>query len=475
MRKDTQASGGGKAVAISILALVVVLGGFVGYRYKAFTEGSERFPEGTKINGISCANMTVGEAAEHLTKAYNDKEYSLKSGEETLEVLSKFGASYEIKDELSKATEKNFANFLRNDLLLGYSKLKIPMKVESFSPSFERRVRKLEILKEKSAKPIRTRNAYIKLEKPDFPIMEEVYGNNTDYGLFMDAVASDIEADIFEREFNLKDYYMQPQLTKDSPEMLERQEFCKEYLMQDITYEFGKSTQKVDLKSLSKMKRKARDGGVRYDRDAIAKYVLDLAKNHNTWGMTRQFTTRSGKTINVSGGDYGYVIDQPEEAKELLNDLQKNEDVRREPVYSQRTMFGTIDNDLTGTYVEINTGTQKLWLVENGKTVFETSVVTGSPKVDLETSEGVYAITYKERNATLRGENSDGTTYESPVEYWMPFNGNIGMHDAPWKTAFGVKEHRRAPSHGCVNMPLKYAEELYGRVEAGFPVVVYKD
>lgn len=36
-----------------------------------------------------------------------------------------------------------------------------------------------------------------------------------------------------------------------------------------------------------------------------------------------------------------------------------------------------------------------------------------------DTPEGTYSITYKQRNATLVGEN-----YETPVSYWMPFNKN---------------------------------------------------
>lgn len=476
MQKETQAGrSGSKALLLALLVLIVVLAAFVGYRYKTFAERSLRFPKGSKINNVACGGMTAGEALEALTEAYNDKEYLLKSGDELLLSLSKFGASYDIKKDLEKSLDKNFKNFVKNDLLLGYSKLKIPMKVKSFSPSFKRRVRQLEVFENKSQKPVKTRDAYVRLEKPDFKIVEEVYGNNIDYNAFLGLIASDIEEEKFELEFNAEDFYAQPRYKKDSPEILQRQEFCKEYLSQDIVYDFGSSTETIDVKPLSKMKKMGKDGEVKYDKKAIKNYALHLAMKHNTWGITRSFKTRYGKEIKVSGGDYGYVINQDKETDQLLKDLKANEDVRREPIYSQRAMFGNLDDDLTDTYVEINTKRQKLWLVENGKTVFESPVVTGSAKVDLETAEGVYAISYKERKAVLRGENSDGSSYESPVDYWMPFNGNIGMHDAPWKKAFGLKEFRRAPSHGCVNMPYKYAKKMFSRVKAGFPVVVYKD
>ena len=71
-------------------------------------------------------------------------------------------------------------------------------------------------------------------------------------------------------------------------------------------------------------------------------------------------------------------------------------------------------------------------------------------------------------NATLTGEN-----YATPVSYWMPFNGNIGMHDANWRSSFGGNIYKTNGSHGCVNLPPSVAAELYGYVEKGTPVICY--
>ena len=66
-----------------------------------------------------------------------------------------------------------------------------------------------------------------------------------------------------------------------------------------------------------------------------------------------------------------------------------------------------------------------------------------------------YSLTYKSRNKTLRGtKKPDGTyEYETPVAYWMPFNGGIGFHDATWQSSFGGNRYLSHGSHGCVNMP----------------------
>ena len=81
---------------------------------------------------------------------------------------------------------------------------------------------------------------------------------------------------------------------------------------------------------------------------------------------------------------------------------------------------------------------------------------------------GTYGITYKQRNATLRGEN-----YETPVSYWMPFNGGIGFHDAYWRSRFGGTLYRTGGSHGCVNLPPSSAKKIYSLVEQGTPVICY--
>ncbi|MBQ7718263.1 MAG: L,D-transpeptidase, partial [Clostridia bacterium] len=66
-----------------------------------------------------------------------------------------------------------------------------------------------------------------------------------------------------------------------------------------------------------------------------------------------------------------------------------------------------------------------------------------------------------------------GQGYESPVSYWMPFNGGIGLHDATWRGAFGGSIYRGGGSHGCVNLPFGVAQQLYGVISEGDPVVVY--
>ncbi|MEG1848262.1 MAG: L,D-transpeptidase, partial [Lachnospiraceae bacterium] len=124
--------------------------------------------------------------------------------------------------------------------------------------------------------------------------------------------------------------------------------------------------------------------------------------------------------------------------------------------------------DIGQNYVEIDLSAQHLYVHQAGQVTEESDFVSGNLAKGHATPAGIYGLTYKERDATLRGE-----TYESHVDYWMPFNGNIGMHDAGWRKEFGGDIYLTKGSHGCVNLPTKKAERIYELVEKGMPVICY--
>ncbi|MFR8249264.1 MAG: L,D-transpeptidase [Lachnospiraceae bacterium] len=56
----------------------------------------------------------------------------------------------------------------------------------------------------------------------------------------------------------------------------------------------------------------------------------------------------------------------------------------------------------------------------------------------------------------------------------MPFNGNVGIHDADtWRSEYGGEIYKTSGSHGCVNTPTANAEKIFNTVEIGTPVIVY--
>jgi lipoprotein-anchoring transpeptidase ErfK/SrfK len=208
-------------------------------------------------------------------------------------------------------------------------------------------------------------------------------------------------------------------------------------------------------------------GTVEFDEEMIKAYVKSLASKYNTAYRSHEFKTSYGETITVTTGTYGWLIDQATEREELHDILVSGQSQDREPVYTQTAASHT-GNDYGDTYVEVNLSAQHLFFYVDGKLLIETDFVSGNASKGWSTPGGIYPLTYKERNATLRGEN-----YATPVSYWMPFNGNIGLHDSTWRSTYGKNIYKTNGSHGCINLPPSAAETIFENIEKGMPVVCY--
>ena len=59
------------------------------------------------------------------------------------------------------------------------------------------------------------------------------------------------------------------------------------------------------------------------------------------------------------------------------------------------------------------------------------------------------------------------------MNFWMPVNGGIGIHDASWRSKYGGDIYIKGGSHGCINTPYDAMKELYEMVEIGTPVIMF--
>ena len=213
---------------------------------------------------------------------------------------------------------------------------------------------------------------------------------------------------------------------------------------------------------------------VTYNEEGVSQYIASLAEKYDTYRKQRTFTSGSGNTVNVQGGNYGWLIDQAAEIEALKANISNKEVVTKEPVYKQ-TAASHGAADWGNTYVEVDLTNQYMYLFVNGSVVTSSPIVTGKPSEGSATPQGVYSIRYCKQNAVLRGPKKPDGTYEweSPVDFWMPFNGAIGLHDATWQSAFGGNRYLTHGSHGCVNLPYNIAKTVFNNVSAGTPVVCH--
>lgn len=262
--------------------------------------------------------------------------------------------------------------------------------------------------------------------------------------------------------------YEEPTVRKDNKKLAAAVKKLNACAKSSITFEVGETSETLDINTFKDWMTVNDKVEADVNDAKLAEYVSNLSKKFNTFGRPKQLKTSYGPTVTISNSHYGWKIDKDEEAAQIKKDILSGKKVSRELNYSVKAASHGA-NDYGDSYVEINLTAQHLYVIKNGNRVFETDVVTGNTSKGNGTPAGAFGVTYAQKDATLKGDN-----YESHVSYWMPFNGNIGMHDASWRNKFGGVIYKTSGSHGCVNLPVSSAPTVFSYVSKGFPVLVYE-
>ena len=467
--------------AMMILAAVVVFiaaaAGIATIIYASSDEyQADSLPDGMTINGVDCSGLTYEEAEAALTETQNAKHLQVvgKLGE-TLADYTNFGCTYDIENQLKSVKKDHlFEAALGHYFHLPLS-ARISMNVAECSDDFAEQVKNTEFLHRENV--VETQDAYVDMDDPAFPIIPEVYGNKTDEDAYLQDILHAISLGITRFEYDENAYYSAPSVKSDDPELLKFQAYCQKYLGQKITYELGKDTFTLSTKELDNLMKDDYSGQA--DPEKVAEFAKALKAEYDIVGADREFTSYTGKTFSVNGGDYGWIVDEDAEAEQLEQDINSHEDVDREPVFSQKgngAYSRTLE--LGDTYIDVDLTKQHVYYFEKGKLKFDCDCVSGCVAAGHSTPTGVYDIKGKDRNVTLKGggrKGKDKTYYESFVSYWMPFLGaSYGLHDATWRSNFGGDIYKYSGSHGCVNLPPSKTPDLYNMISVGTIVIIHK-
>lgn len=428
----------------------------------------------TQINGVDVALMNVAKVKDYMSRQVEHYSLTLEESDGTREIIrgSQIGIAYVPDDELDNLVKEQ-GGFLWLKSLWKPSRIQAKIGVSYDADRLSDVLASLKCMDKK--KQIAPQSAYPKYQNGQFEIVPEVVGSKIKKKVLREQVENAING--FQNRLELAESgcYHMPKYTEESKKVIKAAEKMNKYLGAKITYEFGKDTETVNKKKISKWltvdKKKMQ---VIFREDQVKEFIQGLADKYNTKYQNKRFTTAKGDVVTVQGGSFGWLIDQEGEYEQLTKDIKSAKTVSREPDYASRGV--TYGNGGVGdTYAEVDLTNQHMYFIKDGKVVLESDVVTGNPNNGNATPQGIYTLAYKSRNATLRGERKpDGSyEYETPVAYWMPFNGGIGFHDATWQSSFGGDRYKSHGSHGCVNMPKEKAAKLYDLISAGTPVVCY--
>lgn len=261
--------------------------------------------------------------------------------------------------------------------------------------------------------------------------------------------------------------YVPPVIADDDEKLLAAIAQLNKSLEVVITYQMGDKTHTLDASVFQPWLYVNENLEVGVQEEAVQEYVKGLADTYNTYNSAKKFMTSYNQEITITNCHYGWKIDNEAEQAAIVAEILAGEAVSRELNYAAKAhSYGV--NDYGNSYVEINLTAQHLYVYIDGQVVVETDFVSGNISRDWDTPTGIWGLTYKTTKATLRGDG-----YATPVDYWMPYAGNVGMHDATWRNDFGGSIYKRNGSHGCVNLPWGKAKEIYGYISKGFPVIVY--
>lgn len=421
----------------------------------------------TKVNGVNLSLKNYKEANELLESYVNN--YSLQ-------IIGRDGRSEDIsgKDIEFIYKEKDIINDIKNDQnsiawivsLFGEKKYYIDDLFNLNEEDLTKRINELDIVNKDIIEPI---NVSFKYDNGIYEIEPEVYGNKINKDKLITVLIESIKygETILDLEKSL--IYESPKYSSNSDKAIETRDLLNKYVSTKIIYLFGEKKEELNGDIISNWIRIDEDLNVIIEEKALKEYISGLSKNYNTIGITRNFNTSTGKIVEVKGGYYGWKINSVAEEKMLMENIKLGATLEKEPIYSQEGLYRE-DNDIGTTYVEINITRQYLWFYKDGKVIAEGGIVTGDPRKGYSTSLGTYMINYKQKDAVLRGPG-----YEAKVNYWMPFNGNIGIHDASWRYSFGYNVYQSDGTHGCVNSPLSLAKKIYDNIESGTPVICYEE
>lgn len=471
-RKKDHKSGVGKKIAIVLASIVGVLAiAYIGF---GVYFGSH-FMFNTKINGTDYSMTSAGSVEADMKEKVNDYVLTLKESDGTTEEIkgSDIGVAYESSDEVTELMKKQ-NNWMWITSLWKKNEIETNIGVTYDENALAEKLQSLNCMSEDGK--VASENAKPVFKDGKFEVQPEVVGTKLNAEKFSEQVAKAIDG--FQTELDLKETecYDDPKYTSDSKEVKEAVDAMNNYLKATVTYDFNPHTEVVDAAKISEWLSVDDNMKVTFNEAAVGDYVMALADKYNTVGSTRTFTSGSGASVSVSGGSFGWQIDQESETAKLIENIKNGETVTREPEYYSRGKTHEDGNDIGTTFAEVDLTNQVMYYVKDGQVAMKANVVTGNPNTNHGTPAGVHFILYKESPSVLRGDRQTSGEYEweTEVQYWMPFTSDgCGFHDATWQPTFGGDRYLTNGSHGCVNMSLDEASQLYNMIQTGDPVVVH--
>lgn len=462
-------------VAIFVTIVLIAFGSF------AFSYCQKHFVGNIFIEGVNCNGLTPDEVKVKIEKKLSNKDGKIRfiflDETETTVPYEKVGKSVKISsiEKILKRCKGKF-NFGKHKSEFSLSNYDYEIDEKELRKCLE----SFPSLQEENMQD--PRNAYITIGDDGFAkIVKEVIGTRIDFEKAYKFVLQTIEEGGNEVNFNSTSNNNSPMIVSTDTILVEKMNSINNLLKAVINlklrdgsiYTIDYNTTKgwiVDSNGKSIFADTSKnaditDCGIMID-DNLSETLNELQSKVQTLGKYVDFKPTNGENVVLEVDEpHRDKVDIEQEMLKLKEELESGKTINREPIYAQMVK---IDD-----YVEIDLVNQTVYMYKDGNCIIQTPCVTGSVAAGHETPPGVFYLTFKEKNRYLQGTNNDGSKYKSYVNYWMPFNGGIGLHDATWRGAFGGNIYKTSGSHGCVNLPKDAAAVIYENITYDMPIIVH--
>lgn len=410
----------------------------------------------TYINGISVAGKNNSSAQALMAERANSYILTINGRNDLTEQLkgTDINLKYEFNDLIDKLLEDQNPFMWIKSIVSG-NNYTITDGVSYDEQLLKQIIGDLNCLNEENVTaPV---SASISYTDNGFEIIKEDIGNKLNYDEFYSKVLSHIQNINDVLSLDEEGCYEAPKYTSETDVVVQAKNTIDKYMNSKFTYTTSGDDIVIDSNLISKWINVDEDFNVTLNESAIKENVSELVGAYDNIGSTRTFTRETGEKIKVSTTPGIYYVDRNAIVSQLVDSITNGSETTNELPFKTPT---ATDDYVINTFVEVDLTNQTVVYYKNGQLITQGSVVTGDQSKGYSTPPGTFTLDWKRKNFTLRGPG-----YASPVSFWMPFNGGIGLHDASWRSSFGGTIYRTNGSHGCVNMPHSVAQAIYNNIE----------
>ena len=433
----------------------------------------------TTINGRDFSRQQVRDVRDYLEENIRDYRLTIMGMDGQTEVIMGSEVNLRLNDQGQIDEIFNNQNaFAWFASLFGQREYEVSFGIMYDRGALTNRVHSLQMARGEQTQP---QNAHPVFDGHQYIIEPEVIGNTLDVAMLTDLVSDavlNLNSDI---NLSVHGILEQPRLTANSSEIIDTRDRLNSILNASITYTMDVPVV-VDRALITDWVSVDDELRITLDEDAISLWLRNFINQYQSHGTTRHLTTPTGRSVSVTGGYYGWRFDYETELEQLISEIRNGVQVTREPNFLpgfRAHAFAPIGSpDWGPEFLQVDLTHQHMWLIRHGEVVWETPIITGRPEGGWNTPQGVFSVIERLSPTVLEGPEDPDTgapMWRANVQYWMRLTWcGIGFHDAGWQPDFGGNMYRTGyGSHGCINLPVDKARELYAMADYFFPVVVH--